>query len=195
LLDVAIRRARRFGRGGKITEYEYQDPDHSPVHDLAIIAGFYKHRDPNDLPILDPELSDVRRILDVFEKLGSSLHEVLRAEGLNYKNYRVNPELLPLDLQIALKKATETAITAILNTIRYYAEWGEAPIGALLIACDPRPVEIGASVATQWKTVYSIHYSCRSHIDGEFETWIWFRVYRDELGRSMRIDGSIYWMR
>jgi hypothetical protein len=180
-LDVAIRRARRFGRGGNITEYS--NPGVPDVYGQLIIDRFYNVK----IPVLNPGLADIKRILNKLEKLESHLYKIFMTEGREI--YEVDPGLLPLDLQAALKEAVEIVIATILSARYINLEW--IPTGSLLITCDPRAVKIEIGVATRpGESIYNIYYSCKSHMDDELELHIWFQVDEDDPGKPLVLGSN-----
>jgi hypothetical protein len=130
---------------------------------------------------LNPELTDAQRILDAFKKLDSKLRKVLKKEGVDRATYIVKPDLLPLEYQIALKKASEATATTGLNMKKYRGvrEW----TGSLLATCDPRATDIRVTVGAQSKSArYIIYHSCKSHMDAdELVLVITIDRHRDEF--------------
>jgi hypothetical protein len=190
LFDVAVRRARRFGRGGRITEYH--NPDPSEVRGPYAVVAFYRGEEPVAIPILNPGLVDVQRILGRLEKLKYDLSEVPEAKSKDDETYMVKLEFIPLELQIALKEIVEVATTAVLNTEKY--KGAENYIGSLLTTCNPGAIEVAVRMDTSPKgiTRYYVLYSCRSHTDGKFELWIMLQEHEDELGKFILIRSGIY---
>jgi hypothetical protein len=173
LLGVAVGRARRLGRGDNITRVN--DRIISITRGPLATVRLYNF----EMPVLIPELADVCRALDGFEKLKRGLLEVVRAEGLYYNNYGVKLELLPLELRIALKKVFETAVTAILNS-GYFRQIRE-DIGALLAACNPGTVELEVYAGREVGVPgYHILYTCKPHTDGELKLRIFWRFWNHE---------------
>jgi hypothetical protein len=175
LLAVAVRRARGLGRGGDITKHF--NPGASKARGPLATVRLYGF---DEMPVLIPELADVYGALGGLEKLESSLCEILRAEGKEFNSYTVNAELLPLDLQIALKKAAWATTTIALNMIqsKETKEW----IASLLTTCNPRAVELKVQVNTRrGKPVYyNIAYSCKSHVYDDLRMEIVLNKYKDK---------------
>jgi hypothetical protein len=192
LLDVAVRRARRIGRGGDLAKYgSLAIPEaRSP---LAVVAGDIDFRKyvitEHATRALIPVLADVLRVLDrLFRKLKSSPRRILKAEGKDYEAYDIKLGLLPLNLQIALKKAVEAATTAALYIEKYKGV--ETYIGHLLATCIPRATEAKVYVEVEtWRerTIYYIYYPCKSHEDYNFELGVEFEVDKDGIGRFVSI--------
>jgi hypothetical protein len=185
LLAVAVGRARRLGRGGDITRY--QNPGASEIRDQPATIVFNRfHRidgvriyEHVRMPILNPRLTDVSRILDVLGKLESGLSKVLKVKD---RDYVVNAGLLPLELQVTLKEIVDATITAALNA---KLEETKEDIGSLLVTCDPRAVRVEVGVEVESRRAIHIFYSCKSHADSERELWIWLQRDKDELGKPV----------
>jgi hypothetical protein len=189
LLDVAVGRARWLGQNGKITEYS--NPALAEIRGPFVVRELHIAGGHLETPILIPGLVDVQRILDRLEKLDSGLHRVLKAEGRDIALYSMDPRLLPLDFQVALRRVAESVITAVLN-MRGYKKIGER-IGSLLATCNPRAFIIGADVRRQpeRRTTYIMLYSCKSHMDGELMLSISIEEKKDRLGKSTWIYRDI----
>jgi hypothetical protein len=183
LLDVAVGRARRVGKGGDITRYPF--PPSIKSRDSPVVIRFYTVGGLVKISILNPWLTDAQGSLvvfrELFEKLESYLLKMIEDRGLRSTIRRVSPGLLPPDLQIALKKVLEAVAVADsnLNTNEY--DGVRDFIGSLLVTCDPRPVriEVGIEIQPSRRTRYTILYSCKSHKDDELEMWITFWVRED----------------
>jgi hypothetical protein len=194
LLDVAVGRAMRFGRGGRIDEYH--DTIYPEAHGSSAVVRVraYKGLEPVEVTVLTQELPDVGRVLRGLRlrELDSGLLNVLEAEGKDHETYRVNPELLPLELQMALKKVAGAIATAILNLRS--TKWIEEPIGSLLTTCDPRAAKVYAYVRRGARRAsYYIVYYCKSSAYGEPELWVSFQVDEGKLGKPDTISGMIWW--
>jgi hypothetical protein len=186
MLDVAVRRARRLGRGGNITGYI--DRTASEVRGPLAFVEIYRDEELVKIPVLIPGLADAQRILDVLGKLDSYFYEMLKVEGRKYSVYEVNVKLLPPDLHVALKEVAETVV--ILNTDEYKGI--RDPIGAPLTTCNPKATRVVVIVDKQEKTSkYYIRYFCKSHMDGELKLWGLFRVREDKLGKYLMLESGI----
>jgi hypothetical protein len=184
---VAAGRARRIGRGGDTTSYS-SSFIRDALSPLTIVSGSLLSR-AYAVRVLIPELADSSRILDVLEGMESDLSKIIGAEGEEQATYRAKPELLPLDLQMVLKEVVETAATAVLNA--EYFKWIRNPIGSLLVACDPRAVEVEVSVeARPGRATYSIRYSCKSHVDNSLRLEIELDISRSLLSKSVWVSGT-----
>jgi hypothetical protein len=197
LFDVAVGRARRVGRGGVISHAHYSSLLTHEAHGLFAYVKFYRdYRDGETgwVYVLIPGLADVRRFLSVLEKLESRLNEMLWAEGRGNETYRVKPELLPLGVQIALKKVVDAIVAVSLNAGEHRGI--ERYVGSLLVTCDPRAVEVRVEV-DKWlsRTDYNIFYFCKSPVHDKHELWLTFRVHRDRVGKPLEFDIGIHQLR
>jgi hypothetical protein len=131
LLDVAVGRARVFGRGGNIADIGSMSIDMYPDRyreygGLMIVNAKVYMGDPLD-PIIaeisvlappSPELADVYRLVEYINEAYEDYKWFKRFyEGVDVARERhaVSFELLPVELQIALKKVVETIITIVLS--------------------------------------------------------------------------------
>jgi hypothetical protein len=190
LLDVAVRKARRVGRGGDLIRFKYSfiRNARSP---LATVTTDRFFRNPV-FHVLIPVLADIFRVSDGLKELDSGLHKVLRDERKDQETYMVKPELLPLDLQMVLKEAIEAATTAGLYVKEY--EGQRHLIGSLFVTCNPRATKV--KVFVKWlpkDTTYFISYSCKSHVYNDLELTIDFEVDETWLGKFATIGTQ--WLR
>jgi hypothetical protein len=190
LLAVAVGRARRVGRGGKITGY--YDPALPEVRGPLVFYEIHRDGKSVKIPVLIPGLADAQRILDRLKELELGLRELLRAEGLDRGFYNVKLELIPIELQMVLKEVAETVTTAILNKIHYVGS-NEEPIGSLLATCDPRAFVVEITLKTKERdTSYRVFCSCKSHMHDDLELRIWLFSDEDMLGRYLSFRGYIH---
>jgi hypothetical protein len=188
LLDVAVGRARRFGRGGDIIGYATLGllDARSPL----VVDRFHRNGE-HTVSFLVPALADVFRILDRLGELESGLCKVVEAERGDGVFHTLNWELLPLDLQIALKKAVESLIVAVANTER--AEDTEFETGHMLATCNLIVTSVSVDIykRPERKIVYHISYRCNSHMDKRLEAKIMLEVREDKMGKLLTLDGYI----
>jgi hypothetical protein len=171
LLAVAVGRARRLGRGGNIADY--LNSATSDFRGPIVIIDFHDER--FTLSILNLGLPDVYRVLGMLKKLESYLREILDREL-----YRVDPKLLPLDVQLVLKETVEAVATAVLNMLKSAGD----DIGALLATCDPRATEVEVSIWPE-SIIYYISYPCKFYMNDALKLNIALQVDRDELDESL----------
>jgi hypothetical protein len=150
LLDVAVRKARALGHGGDIVGRNYTGLMHE-VHGRSMV------------------LSDVYNMLR--EALGKVRVATSRS-GISGKRFHmINPEFLPAELQVALKKVAEAILTVELSALSRIGE--RLPVGSLLASCDPRIVWVEARYETGFHE-YKVGYRCGSHAgDVELTLTIW----------------------
>jgi virulence-associated protein VapD len=156
LLDIAIRRARGLGRGEKINvshaDLSFLLADW--VRNGFVVVRIFSLDREVEIPVLSPEMADVYEVLrEVLDRLRAA-----KAYGSRY----VNSELLPLELQIALKRLAEISKAIAVNTLLRRG-YRFAPVGSLLATCDPRVERVMTSGVIKDMLVY---YVCGSHTGG-----------------------------
>jgi hypothetical protein len=181
LLDVDVRRARGLGRGKDASVLHVGFPFLmvDEVRDGSAIANIFLLDGLAVIPVLPPEMAGVYGVLrEVLDRL--------RAAKAS-RSRHVNSELLPVELQAALKRLAEATIAIAVNTLR--GGYVMAPVGSLLVACNPRVEGVVVPEATSEWDMY-VYYVCRSHMgDAELKLEI------EKTDKFVAIDIDIYLLR
>jgi hypothetical protein len=185
LLDVAVRRARGLGRGGNITRVSY-------TGSLDLEYGFEGLGVAIDgVRVFAPELFDVDFNIDIVRLLIRVLRRIALygSRSKTSVRYLADPESLPLELQIVLKKAFEAAVTTVSNVL---GKKGAPYMGSLFAVCDPKveklevrvdPINIDISdiEIRDYRDEYYVSYTCKSHV-GDLRLML--RIIHNKIGIS-----------
>jgi hypothetical protein len=206
LLSVAVGRARGFGRGGDITRVRLDTwsigldvASLFEIRDGLVVANVYdtstyRLRPIGRVTVVAPEVTGIRGVLrELLDKLVSVVPE---------GGYEIveNTELLPIDIQIALKRLGEVIVTVVQNVLyeRYRHEVRETiPIRSLLVACYPRVTEIRIKRSGVTDNDYvHIYYDCEPpYSEVEYHPSVdvlQVTVRRRRSGRIMTIEAVLY---
>jgi hypothetical protein len=220
LLSIATRRARILGRGGNVVDAGYlklyapQDY-HSKHKGLEGISATVYRGDPFDPePLaeitisapLTPEFTDVYRLIEVVDEAYEGYKIFKRIfEGVDVTGERfIRSELLPVELQTALKRVAETIITAVLSEVSANREvLPLLPVGLLRAPCDPRVEEVRVETMLRGDRrcvhKYTLVYTCNPRKgDDELRLSIELVVDREEthIGEVSRfVDIKIFMRR
>jgi hypothetical protein len=165
LLDVAVRRARGFGRSGSggsdITGITYHSSSTRGVLDwfADVDVGGGRHKLVWFPPDLVGVYSVVREILKLIRPVGLQVPATRLRLSIprDYSGYVLD---LPIWLQAALKRIADMVVSTDLTVPGAY---DRPPVEPLLTACNPRAVEVSRSVKAP-KVQLSIIYRCKSYI-------------------------------
>jgi hypothetical protein len=184
LLSVSVGRARALGRGGNVTEVYYPSLPRHEVRGGSVIVNVFIDLPYGTkeyaVPVLAPELVDARRVLE------GALAKVLGRAGWD-EPHDVSFELLPVELQVALKRVAEAVVAVATNVLS--REMKLPYVGSLLVACDPRAARASYRVFYDSGAyhIYHVGYTCKSHA-GDAELRLWVHRTSDIMLLEVKLD-------